>query len=106
MGLLDLDIYAPSIQTYFEIEPKKWLNNYLNSSADLDDVMIDGDQFVHTDNLNPNNSGDSKGGGKLWLGFSNPRSEEILQLETTGTSTGKRSFEEANLTEGKVTNRA
>ena len=89
MGLLDLDIYAPSIQTYFEIEPKKWLNNYLNSSADLDDVMIDGDQFVHTDNLNPNNSGDSKGGGKLWLGFSNPRSEEILQLETTGTSTAR-----------------
>ena len=30
VGLLDLDIYALSIQTYFEIEPKKWLNNYLN----------------------------------------------------------------------------
>ena len=44
VGLLDLDIYAPSIQTYFEIEPKKWLNNYLNSSADLDDVMIDGNR--------------------------------------------------------------
>ena len=86
VGLVDLDIYAPSIQTYFEIEPKKWLNNYLNSSADLNDVMIDGNQFVHEDKLNPNLT--NNGGGKLWLGFSNPRSEEILQLETTGTSTG------------------
>ena len=92
VGLLDLDIYAPSIQTYFEIEPKKWLNNYLNSSADLDDVMIDGNQFVHDGKLPPNlanNGTESKGGGKLWLGFSNPRSEEILQLETTGTSTAR-----------------
>ena len=91
VGLLDLDIYAPSIQTYFEIEPKKWLNNYLNSSADLDDVMIDGNQFVHENKLTPtlNNGEGSKGGGKLWLGFSNPRSEEILQLETTGTSTAR-----------------
>ena len=91
VGLLDLDIYAPSIQTYFEIEPKKWLNNYLNSSADLDDVMIDGNQFVSEDKLTPNlNSGqESKEAGKLWLGFSNPRSEEILQLETTGTSTAR-----------------
>jgi chromosome partitioning protein len=91
VGLLDLDIYAPSIQTYFEIEPKKWLNNYLNSSADLDDVMIDGNQFVSQDKLTPNlnNGQESKEGGKLWLGFSNPRSEEILQLETTGTSTAR-----------------
>lgn len=92
VGLLDLDIYAPSIQTYFEIEPKKWLNNYLNSSADLDDVMIDGNQFVYENKLTSNlanNGEESKGGGKLWLGFSNPRSEEILQLETTGTSTAR-----------------
>lgn len=79
VGLLDLDIYAPSIQTYFEIEPKRWLNNYLNSSADLSEVIIDGNQFVNA----------RADGGKLWLGFSNPRSEEILQLETTGTSTAR-----------------
>jgi MinD-like ATPase involved in chromosome partitioning or flagellar assembly len=79
VGLVDLDIYAPSIQTYFEIEPKKWLNNYLNSSADLDDVMVDGNQFVRG---RPSD-------GSLWLGFSNPRSEEILQLETTGASAAR-----------------
>jgi len=94
VGLLDLDIYAPSIQTYFEIEPKRWLNNYLNSSADLSDVIIDGRQFVYSGKVNPDNydlkeKSTNIDGGNLWLGFSNPRSEEILQLETTGTSTAR-----------------
>lgn len=94
VGLLDLDIYAPSIQTYFEIEPKKWLNNYLNSSADLLDVIIDGSQFVYSGKVNSDNydlkeKSTDIDGGNLWLGFSNPRSEEILQLETTGTSTAR-----------------
>jgi chromosome partitioning protein len=94
VGLLDLDIYAPSIQTYFEIEPKRWLNNYLNSSADLSDVIIDGNQFVSSgkvnqDSYNSKEKSMNPGGGNLWLGFSNPRSEEILQLETTGTSAAR-----------------
>lgn len=94
VGLLDLDIYAPSIQTYFEIEPKRWLNNYLNSSADLSDVIIDGSQFlrlgkVSPDSYNSKEKSANPEGGNLWLGFSNPRSEEILQLETTGTSTAR-----------------
>lgn len=94
VGLLDLDIYAPSIQTYFEIEPKKWLNNYLNSSADLSEVIIDGSQFLSSGKVSPNNYNSEEksinsNGGNLWLGFSNPRSEEILQLETTGTSTAR-----------------
>jgi len=94
VGLLDLDIYAPSIQTYFEIEPKRWLNNYLNSSADLSDVIIDGSQFlrlgkVSPDSYNSKEKSVNPEGGNLWLGFSNPRSEEILQLEITGTSTAR-----------------
>jgi chromosome partitioning protein len=94
VGLIDLDIYAPSIQTYFEIEPKKWLNNYLNSSADLSEVIVDGSQFVKSGKVNPGDYSSTeksidRNGGNLWLGFSNPRSEEILQLETTGTSTAR-----------------
>jgi len=94
VGLLDLDIYAPSIQTYFEIEPKRWLNNYLNSSADLSDVIVEGNQFVNSgkpnaDKYRSNEKVQNTDGGNLWLGFSNPRSEEILQLETTGTSTAR-----------------
>lgn len=94
VGLLDLDIYAPSIQTYFEIEPKRWLNNYLNSSAELSDVIIDGSQFVKSGKFNSSpykseEKSTTNAGGNLWLGFSNPKSEEILQLETTGTSTAR-----------------
>jgi cellulose biosynthesis protein BcsQ len=94
VGLVDLDIYAPSIQTYFEIEPKKWLNNYLNSSSDLSDVIIDGSQFVKSGKISPGDYNSKEkstntDGGNLWLGFSNPRSEEVLQLETTGTSTAR-----------------
>jgi chromosome partitioning protein len=94
VGLLDLDFYAPSVQTYFEIEPKKWLNNYLNASCDLSEVIIDGNQFIYADNPRPNTQNKldrltDTHGGSLWLGFSNPRSEEILQLETTGTSTAR-----------------
>ena len=54
--------------------------------------MIDGNQFVNEDKLTSNltnNGEDSKVGGKLWLGFSNPRSEEILQPDTTGTNTAR-----------------
>ena len=45
--LLDLDIYAPSFHLYFSKEPRKWINDFLTSSADIRDVMID-----VTDSLN------------------------------------------------------
>ena len=92
VGLVDLDIYAPSVQTYFEIEPKKWINNYLSGSADLSETMIDGNQFIHKnshpgDTQHKDERPSDTNKGCLWLAFSNPRSEEILQLETTGAST-------------------
>ena len=39
--LLDLDIYAPSLQSYFEKEPKKWINDFLYSNAELEEVLTD-----------------------------------------------------------------
>jgi MinD-like ATPase involved in chromosome partitioning or flagellar assembly len=39
--LLDLDVYAPSLQSYFMTEPRKWINDYLYSEADVGDVMQD-----------------------------------------------------------------
>lgn len=38
--LLDLDVYAPSMQTYYGITPKHWINDYLNSNATIKDIMI------------------------------------------------------------------
>lgn len=39
--LLDLDVYAPSLQAYFDKEPRKWINDFLNGTAEVGDVMMD-----------------------------------------------------------------
>ncbi|MGI0020098.1 MAG: AAA family ATPase [Nitrososphaera sp.] len=72
--LLDLDVYAPSIQAYFDTTPEFWVNDYLNNEAEVDDVMND---FTHL----ISESDPSKAPGKLWVGFSNPKKEEIYKLE-------------------------
>jgi chromosome partitioning protein len=39
--LLDLDVYAPSLHSYFDIEPNRWINDFLLESAELKDVIVD-----------------------------------------------------------------
>ena len=39
--LLDLDVYAPSLQAYFDAEPKKWINDFLNNTAEIGDIIVD-----------------------------------------------------------------
>jgi MinD-like ATPase involved in chromosome partitioning or flagellar assembly len=39
--LLDLDIYAPSFQIYFQREPSKGINDFLDSTATVEDVMVE-----------------------------------------------------------------
>lgn len=75
--LLDLDIYAPSLHSYFEIEPKKWINDFLLDAAEASDVMIDLTSAV-TDKIA---GGSTPNGGKLWVGFSNPSKEEVYKME-------------------------
>ena len=86
--LLDLDVYAPSLQTYFEIEPDRWVNDFLTGDTELKDIIVDLTSVVAgNDNNNNNNVSSSSGStssstnGKLWLGFSNPKKEEIYKLE-------------------------
>lgn len=80
--LLDLDVYAPSLQTYFEIEPDKWINDFLTGNAELNDVIVDLSSVVmRNDNANDINSSQASINGKLWLGFSNSKKEEIYKLE-------------------------
>ena len=84
--LLDLDVYAPSLQTYFEIEPDRWVNDFLTGDTELKDIIVDLTSVV-AGNDNNNNVSSSSGStssstnGKLWLGFSNPKKEEIYKLE-------------------------
>jgi chromosome partitioning protein len=91
--LLDLDVYAPSLQSYFTTEPRKWINDYLYSEADVGDVMIDLTSQVHDIHLSKTRSSDSAARdrtmGKLWVGFSNARKEEIYKLEGGADSTRK-----------------
>jgi chromosome partitioning protein len=87
--LLDLDVYAPSLQTYFEIEPDRWINDFLTGDTELNDVIVDLTSVVMGNNYDNNNSSSStsssahtsSANGKLWLGFSNPKKEEIYKLE-------------------------
>jgi chromosome partitioning protein len=39
--LLDVDVYAPSLQDYFQWHPKKSINDYLFENANIDEVIHD-----------------------------------------------------------------
>jgi chromosome partitioning protein len=76
--LLDLDVYAPSLQAYFEKEPIKWINDFFWNNAQVNDVLMD---LTHTiGDSNDNNTVD----GKLFVGFCNPKKEEIYRLDGAG----------------------
>ena len=49
--LLDLDVYAPSIQSYFGIRPLKWINDYLDSNGEVEEVMQDLTELVNKTNV-------------------------------------------------------
>lgn len=83
VALLDLDVYAPSLYTYFEKEPKKWLNDYLQGDADVDEVMTDVTQTIH------GYAGGVKDGGKLWIGMCNVKKEEIYKMESNTLESSK-----------------
>jgi chromosome partitioning protein len=71
--LLDLDVYAPSLQSYFETDPKKWINDFLFEKAELKEVVLDLTPLIER-------SGKPTG-GQLWVGFCNSKKEEIFKLE-------------------------
>jgi chromosome partitioning protein len=106
--LLDLDVYAPSLHTYFEKEPKKVINDFLSSTAEVEDVMHDL-TYVVGDNARefespkassssppslskPSSSSSTSETGKstkiggLWVGFSNPKKEAIYKLEIAASA--------------------
>jgi chromosome partitioning protein len=73
--LLDLDVYAPSLQAYFGTKPKRWINDFLNGTAEVGDVVMDTTHMIEEINSN------KKIAGKLWVGFCSSRKEEIYKLE-------------------------
>ena len=77
VSLLDLDVYAPSLHSYFEYSPDKWINDLLLENSDLHDIMVDMTPTLarYAGNATKQNL------GRLLVGFSNPQKEEIYKLE-------------------------
>ena len=80
VGLLDLDVYAPSLLAYFDRTPRRWLNDYLLGDAEVDEIMT-----PVGDSLNEIGSNTEPTKGKLWIAFCNAKKDEIYKIEA-GTS--------------------
>lgn len=77
--LLDLDVYAPSLQDYFQWQPKKSINDYLFENANVDEVIQD---LTGVLNKFPSDNGEQlEPKGKLFVGFSSTSKEEIYKLD-------------------------
>lgn len=77
--ILDLDVYAPSLQSYFgeEVHKRigKYFNDYIGGGCEVDDLILD---------LTPTIKDYSKDvpiSGSLFACFSSPRREDILKIE-------------------------
>lgn len=87
VSLLDLDVYAPSIHSYFDHSPRRWINDMLSGDAQVGEVMVDMTAAVlgkgnSSSGGNNNRQQQKEGGqGKLWIGFSNPGKEEIYRMD-------------------------
>ena len=66
--LLDFDLYAPSLTAYFQKNPEIYLNSLLTGEAEISDVLVD-------------LSSELKLKGKLLVGFSSPKKEDIQEIE-------------------------
>ena len=75
---MDLDVYAPSLQAYFEKEPRKWINDFFWNNAHIDDVLVDLTHIIDENNFS------SPINGKLYVSFCNPKKEEIYKLDGGG----------------------
>ena len=78
--LLDMDVYAPSLQTYFNTSPDKWINDFLFEVADFDEVVYDLTNKVEKFSEESNHNENLKM-GKLFVSFSNSSKNEIAKLD-------------------------
>lgn len=78
--LLDVDVYAPSLQDYFQWQPKKSINDYLFENANIDEVIHDLSPLL---NKFPSNEGEQSESskGKLLVAFSSTSKDEIYKLD-------------------------
>jgi MinD-like ATPase involved in chromosome partitioning or flagellar assembly len=97
VGLLDGNFYAPSLYAYFDKTPDRWINDLFWRGAEVKDIMVDMtdvvDGLVISANSSYSNYAKKKNdssGGKLWVGFCNPKLEEIYNLHHIIEMNGRR----------------
>ena len=78
--LLDVDVYAPSLQDYFQWQPKKSINDYLFENANIDEVIHDLSPVLEKFSSNDGEQSDSSK-GKLLVAFSSTSKDEIYKLD-------------------------
>jgi chromosome partitioning protein len=79
--LLDVDVYAPSLQDYFQWQPKKSINDYLFENANIDEVIHDLSPVLNKF-TSPNHAEQSDSSkGKLLVAFSSTSKDEIYKLD-------------------------
>lgn len=78
--LLDVDVYAPSLQDYFQWQPKKSINDYLFENANIDEVIHDLSPVINKFRSNDGEQSDSSK-GKLLVAFSSTSKDEIYKLD-------------------------
>ena len=78
--LLDVDVYAPSLQDYFQWQPKKSINDYLFENANIDEVIHDLSPVLNKFRSNDGEQYDSSK-GKLLVAFSSTSKDEIYKLD-------------------------
>src|SRR5918992_3388701 len=61
--LLDLDVYAPSLQAYFDMEPAKWINDFLWNNAKVEEILKDLTSTVLSGSSGGTNNGNGSGSG-------------------------------------------
>lgn len=81
VSLLDLDVYAPSIHSYFDHSPRRWINDMLSGDAQVGEVMVDMTGAVLGHGGSNSRQQQKEGEGRLWIGFSNPGKEEIYRMD-------------------------
>jgi chromosome partitioning protein len=68
VALLDFDLYAPSLSSYFKKKPNAFINDLLSGQAKISDVIYD-----LTNELGLN--------GKFMVGFSSSRKEDVNEID-------------------------
>jgi chromosome partitioning protein len=99
--LLDLDVYAPSLHSYFEIEPSRWINDFLHESAEAKDIMVDLTSSIPTETAQSNSSGGS-GGDTIRIDDSSTSSNNPLGLTSPSQSKNYASSSTDNSNQGKL----